>query len=93
VIPDVIRVPPGTLLHLEPGEWNIIGAPATEATTLRLVSIDPDDPRTREGELEVWVWAHRTPCVFKRQHEDCYGGFVRVSAIEQPGPGRPQPGA
>ncbi|MFK3980935.1 hypothetical protein ACI2K4_11220 [Micromonospora sp. NPDC050397] len=85
MIPGVVRVPAGTLLHLQPGEWNIAGAPAPEATTLRVVAIDGDDPRTRDGELEVWVWAHLSTCTdsYRPGHRDCYGGYVRVCAIER----------
>lgn len=50
-----------------------------------MIPIDGDDPRTHEGELEVWVWAHRLPCVFSRPHQDCFGNYVRVSAIERAG--------
>ncbi|MFK3981790.1 hypothetical protein ACI2K4_15610 [Micromonospora sp. NPDC050397] len=87
MISGAVRVPAGTLLHLQPGEWNLLGVPALEATTLRLVAVDGDDPRTREGELEVWVWAHLPSCgdPDRPGHRDCYGGYVRVSAIERAG--------
>lgn len=77
------RVPAGTLLHLRPDEWYTGGAPATEAITIRLVAIDRADPRTRDGEQEVWVSAHWATCTDPNRagHLPCFGGYVRAAAI------------
>lgn len=76
-------VPAGTFLHLRPGEWYVSGDPATEEITIRLVAIDPADPRTRHGEREVWVSAHWSTCTDPNRagHLPCFIGYVREAAI------------
>ncbi|MGW4462550.1 hypothetical protein [Micromonospora sp. NPDC004704] len=76
-------VPPGTLLHLRAGEWYTGGVPAMEETEIQVVAIDRTDPRTREGEPEVWVSAHWSTCTdpMRQGHLPCFGNYVRASAI------------
>ncbi|MEV4629280.1 hypothetical protein AB0J90_23760 [Micromonospora sp. NPDC049523] len=80
---DIGPVPRGTLLRLGPGEWYASAGPATAETEIRVVAVDPTDPRTRDNEQEVWVSAHWSTCTDPDRpgHLPCFGNYVRVAAI------------
>jgi hypothetical protein len=77
------RVPAGTLLLLEPGEWYLDREPAREPTTIRVVAVDRITPRLRGDACEWWVSAHKPSCPDRDtlQHLPCVGGYIPEAAI------------